>query len=43
MHQIKKRLSRSGQKYEDKNLKWGAKLEYYKDEIEKILSEIKHL
>lgn len=41
MHQIKKKLNRSGQQYEDKNLKWGAKLEDYKDEIEKILSEDK--
>ncbi|MEK7620977.1 MAG: hypothetical protein AAB395_01340, partial [Patescibacteria group bacterium] len=37
MHQIKKRLKRSGQEYIDKDLKWGAKIDDYKDEIKKIL------
>lgn len=41
MHQIKKRLKRSGQEYIDKDLKWGAKVDDYKDEIKKILEEEK--
>jgi len=41
MYQIKKRLSRSGKEVVDKNLKWGAKAEDYKDEIKKILEEEK--
>ena len=41
MHQIKKRLKRSGQEYIDKDLKWGAKIDDYKDEIKKILEDEK--
>ncbi|MFA4827548.1 MAG: hypothetical protein WC596_04880 [Candidatus Shapirobacteria bacterium] len=41
MYQIKKRLSRSGKEVVDKNLKWGAKVDDYKDEIKKILGEEK--
>lgn len=39
MHQIKKRLKRSGQEYIDKDLKWGAKVDDYRDEIKKILED----
>lgn len=41
MHQIKKRLKRSGQEYIDKNLKWGAKIDDYTDEIKKSLEQEK--
>lgn len=41
MYQIKKKLKRSGQAYVDKDLKWGAKAEDYKDEIKQILAEEK--
>ncbi|KKR54022.1 MAG: hypothetical protein UT91_C0021G0001 [Parcubacteria group bacterium GW2011_GWA2_40_23] len=41
MHQIKKKLTRSGHEVIDKNLKWGAKADDYKKEIEQILREEK--
>ncbi len=39
MRVIKKRLKQVGQEYLDKNLKWGAKIEDYSEEISKILEE----
>jgi len=39
MRVIKKRLKKIGQEYLDKNLKWGAKIEDYSEEISKILEE----
>lgn len=39
MYQTKKRLSRSGEGLIDKNLRWGAKIEDYANEIQEILSE----
>jgi hypothetical protein len=41
MYQIKKRLKRAGQEYVDKDLKWGAKVDDYKEEIKKVLEEEK--
>ena len=41
MHQIKKKLTRSGHEVVDKNLKWGAKVGDYKEEIKRILKEEK--
>jgi|SRR3989344_3491769 len=39
MYQTKKRLKRSGRGYVDKDLKWGAKIDDYRDEIKKILEQ----
>jgi len=39
MRVIKKRLKKAGQEYLDKNLKWGAKIEDYSEEISNILEE----
>ncbi len=39
MKVIKKRLKKADQEYLDKNLKWGAKIEDYSEEISKILEE----
>lgn len=41
MDRIKKKLKRSGKEYIDKNLKWGAKIDDYTDEIKKVLGEEK--
>lgn len=39
MYQSKKRLSRAGEEFIDKDLRWGAKVEDYDEEIREILSE----
>lgn len=41
MYQIKKRLSRKGEEFIDKDLIWGAKIEDYADVIDEILEENK--
>ena len=41
MYQIKKRLSRKGEEFIDKELVWGAKIEDYSDVIDEILEQDK--
>ncbi len=39
MYQIEKRLKRAGREYVNRNLQWGASIDDYNDEIQKIISE----
>ncbi len=39
MYQIEKRLRRGGKEFVTRNLEWGAKIDDYNDEVQKILEE----
>ncbi|MBI4088507.1 hypothetical protein HY415_00195 [Candidatus Kaiserbacteria bacterium] len=39
MYQIEKRLRRAGKEFVTRNLEWGAKIDDYNDEVQKILEE----